>query len=95
MTAYDWHNDVDEMHRRDREKAEFKQTMDSSWELPEAERKALPAKFHQPIWDGLGVPHSWICAQCWGEDWVSTWPCEIATTGGLEVAKASGLGYRR
>lgn len=62
-------------------------------ELTAAERVALPARYHQPHWDGLGTPHSWICQACWGDGWQTPWPCDVATRGGREVAEAAGLSY--
>ena len=62
-------------------------------ELTDAERVALPPAMHQPFYDGLGKPHSWICAVCWGDGWQTSWPCEIATRSGVEVARAAHLDY--
>lgn len=60
-------------------------------ELSEAARQALPAIYHRPVFDGLAKPHSWICAVCWGDGWTCRWPCEPATTGGVELGRALGL----
>lgn len=57
------------------------------------ERQALPAEYHQPHWDGLGTPHSWICQVCWDDGLQTFWPCEPATRGGKAVAEAAGLSY--
>lgn len=66
-------------------------------EMTYEERKALPAKYHQPVWDGLGSPHSWICEVCWDDGLTSAWPCEVAAapagTNGLEIARAGGMRY--
>jgi len=64
-------------------------------ELNYAQRQALPAAWHRPHWDGLGVPHSWICTVCWDDGLVTAWPCEVAQAGnnGLEIAQAIGLSY--
>jgi hypothetical protein len=62
-------------------------------ELTEDERKALPAIHHRPHWDGLGKPHSWICTACWGDGWQTSWPCEVATAGGRELAQHLGLEF--
>jgi hypothetical protein len=64
-------------------------------ELTYSQRRALPAAYHQPHWDGLGVPHSWVCQVCWDDGETTAWPCEAANTGnaGLEVARAAGLSY--
>jgi hypothetical protein len=63
--------------------------------LTSEERKSLPAKYHQPHWEGLGTPHMWICAVCWDDGSVTSWPCEVANTGnnGREIAIAGGLEY--
>jgi hypothetical protein len=61
------------------------------FEMEEAERIALPAIHHRPVFDGLASPHSWICAVCWGDGWTSGWPCAPATAGGRELGKALGL----
>lgn len=60
-------------------------------ELDEVERQALPAVYHRPVFDGLGEPHSWICAVCWGDGWQTSWPCQPATAGGVELGRALGL----
>lgn len=59
------------------------------------ERKALPARYHQPHWDGMGVPHNWMCSVCWDDGLTHAWPCEVAQAGnnGLEIARAGGLSY--
>ena len=62
-------------------------------EMPEEDRVNAPAELHQPHWDGLGAPHSWICTACWGDGWQTPWPCEIATKHGKAVAQAGGLDY--
>lgn len=64
-------------------------------ELTYEQRKALPAKFHQPHWDGLGSPRSWICQVCWDDGVQHAWPCDAASTGnnGLEIAQYGGLSY--
>jgi len=61
------------------------------FEMGEADRIALPAIYHRPVFDGLGMPHSWICAACWGDGWTTRWPCPTATAGGVELAQALGL----
>jgi hypothetical protein len=62
-------------------------------ELSEDERQALPARYHTPHFDGLGKPHSWICQVCWGDGWQTSWPCQPAIDGGVEVARALGLSH--
>lgn len=60
-------------------------------ELTEDERVALPAVHHRPVFDGMGKPHTWICAVCWGDGWMTKWPCKPATRGGKELGEALGL----
>lgn len=62
-------------------------------ELTPEERQALPAECHRPVWDGMGTPHLWQCAVCWGDGWTTSWPCEPARAGGLVLARALGLDY--
>jgi len=59
--------------------------------LSEQERQALPAVFHAPVFEDLGKPHAWICAVCWGDGWMTKWPCRPAITGGKELGEALGL----
>jgi hypothetical protein len=56
-------------------------------ELPETleERRKLPARFHIPRWDGDGIPNAWLCAVCWEDGVVYSWPCEVAMQHGGEV----------
>lgn len=56
-------------------------------ELPETieERRKLPARFHTPVWDGNGQPNAWLCAVCWEDGVVYSWPCEVAAENGGEV----------
>jgi hypothetical protein len=68
---------------------------EATFELTYAERVALPPAYHQPFFDGLGVPHSWLCAVCWDDDLVTSWPCEPATAGGVELAAHLGLKAHR
>lgn len=60
-----------------------------SWELlvemTEQEKADLPARFHVPRFDDLGQPNAWLCAVCWGDGWVTGWPCKTATKHGTEV----------
>lgn len=58
-----------------------------------AQRQALPARLHQPHWDGMGVPHGWICQVCWDDGVQTLWPCDVATEGGKAVAEASGMSF--
>lgn len=60
-------------------------------EMTDEQRVALPAIYHRPVFDGLGMPHSWICSACWGDCWQTSWPCEPATKGGVELGRALGL----
>lgn len=56
-------------------------------ELPETieERRELPARFHVPVWDGDGQPNAWLCAVCWEDGVVYSWPCKVAAENGGEV----------
>jgi hypothetical protein len=54
-------------------------------DIPEDQRAALPARFHTPVWEGNATPNAWLCAVCWGDGWVTGWPCEAAVRGGAEV----------
>lgn len=61
-------------------------------ELSEDVRRALPAGHHRPRFDGLGEPNAWLCAVCWGDGWVSMWPCDVVVRGAGAVALAKSLG---
>lgn len=54
-------------------------------ELTDEQRQALPARFHIPVFDGDGVPNAWLCAVCWGDGWVTGWPCKPAVANGRTV----------
>jgi hypothetical protein len=54
-------------------------------DLNEEERAALPARFHTPVYIESATPKSWNCAVCWGDGWVTRWPCETATAQGHRV----------
>jgi hypothetical protein len=58
-------------------------------DLTDEQRAALPARFHIPVFDGDGVPNAWLCAACWGADWVAKWPCATALEHGREVFSAA------
>jgi hypothetical protein len=47
-------------------------------EMTEAERKALRPRFHTPSFVQDSTPKAWVCAVCWGDGWVTAWPCEVA-----------------
>lgn len=72
---------------------ELQRAIAAGAELTEEQRMAAPAALHQPHWDGLGKPHSWICTMCWGDGWQTQWPCPIATQHGRDVAEAGGMSY--
>lgn len=65
------------------------------WELDDDVRIALPPQFHQPTFDSLGRPTAWLCTACWGDGWVTSWPCAVASAHGKQVAKALGVEYSR
>ncbi|GAA0705024.1 hypothetical protein GCM10010193_70080 [Kitasatospora atroaurantiaca] len=54
-------------------------------ELTDEQKAALPARFHTPVWEGNATPNAWLCAVCWGDGWVTQWPCETAARHGAEV----------
>lgn len=59
-------------------------------DLTDEQRKALPARFHTPVFDGLGQPNMWLCQVCWGDGWVSQWPCGPAQEKGAMVFVSEG-----
>ncbi|ONI48672.1 MULTISPECIES: hypothetical protein [unclassified Streptomyces] len=59
-------------------------------DLTDEQRKALPARFHTPVFDGLGQPNAWLCQVCWGDGWVSQWPCGPAQEKGAMVFVSEG-----
>lgn len=54
-------------------------------DLTDDERQALPARFHTPQFEALGKPNMWLCAVCWGDGWVTQWPCKTAQENGAQV----------
>ena len=54
-------------------------------EMTEQEKKDLPARFHLPRFDDLGKPNAWLCTVCWGDGWVTGWPCKTAVKHGTKV----------
>lgn len=54
-------------------------------DLTDDERRALPARFHTPQFDSLGKPNAWLCRVCWGDGWVTQWPCKAAQENGTQV----------
>lgn len=54
-------------------------------DLSDDERQALPARFHTPQFDSLGKPNAWLCRVCWGDGWVTQWPCKAAQENGTQV----------
>lgn len=86
-----WGNAVAQKLVTDRLVANVPADIDSTWELTEEERIALPAEYHQPVWMDLTTPKSWICSQCWGDGWQSEWPCKVAAENGKAVAVAGGM----
>ncbi|MEU6615352.1 hypothetical protein [Streptomyces parvus] len=59
-------------------------------DLTDEQRKALPARFHTPVFDGLGQPNAWLCQVCWGDGWVAQWPCGPAQEKGAMVFVSEG-----
>lgn len=72
--------------------SELRRRINEAAYLDDADRFNVAPELHQPHWDGLGQPHSWICSICWGDGWTTAWPCEIATKHGKAVAEAGGMG---
>ncbi|WP_327223093.1 hypothetical protein OG229_02795 [Streptomyces platensis] len=60
-------------------------------DLTAEEKAALPARFHTPAFDNLGRPNAWLCRVCWGDGWVTQWPCATAQKHGAEVFTADHL----
>lgn len=60
-------------------------------EMTEAQRLALPAEHHVPVWVGSGTPPMWLCAVCWGENYGTQWPCDVARQDGAPIAHRLGL----
>lgn len=54
-------------------------------DLTDDERRALPARFHTPHFDSVGTPNAWLCRVCWGDGWVTQWPCKAAQENGTQV----------
>lgn len=57
-------------------------------DLTDEERQALPARFHIPGFESNAEPNAWLCQVCWGDGWVTRWPCKPAVTGGRELFAA-------
>jgi len=74
-----------------RPRAEQMATVVDLLELTDEERVALPAVHHRPVFDSLSTPRLWHCAVCWGDGWLTGWPCKPAIAGGIELAGALGL----
>lgn len=59
------------------------------WELitgmPEDYVRALPARFHTPVFLDTCTPKAWVCAVCWGDGWNTAWPCKTAVENGTDV----------
>lgn len=53
-------------------------------EMSPEELTALPARFHTPEWSE-STPGAFVCRVCWGEGWMTTWPCPSALARGYEV----------
>lgn len=64
-------------------------------ELTFAERQALPAVYHQPVWYDLGTPSLWICSVCWDDGEMTGWPCATARRDGGPIAEYAGLDATR
>ena len=60
-------------------------------ELTYADRQALPAVYHQPVWCDLATPATWICSVCWDDGVTHGWPCGPAARDGRPIADYAGL----
>lgn len=63
-------------------------------DLTDEQRRSLPPRFHTPQFDRDGVPAAWLCRVCWGDGWVTRWPCATAAAHGGEVFTADHLAER-
>jgi hypothetical protein len=63
-------------------------------DTPEDQRANLPARFHTPVWEGNATPNAWLCAVCWGDGWVTRWPCATAAAHGADVFTPEHLATR-
>ena len=76
------------------EAVDLQKAPDGRWvvyDLTYEERRQLPGDYHQPVWDGLGVPHFWVCSVCWDDGLQNGWPCEQARREGEKAARSGGL----
>jgi hypothetical protein len=64
-------------------------------EMTPEQRYALPPEHHTPVWYEMVTPHLWLCQVCWGDDRVTSWPCEVARRDGRPVAERLGLAVAR
>ena len=62
----------------------------SLFELDEDVRRALPPQYHLPEWIDC-TPAGFFCRACWGDGWMTSWPCHVATAHGRTIATALGL----
>ncbi|MQS14490.1 hypothetical protein F7Q99_20030 [Streptomyces kaniharaensis] len=63
-------------------------------DLTDAQRRGLPTRFHTPVWEGNAEPNAWLCAVCWGDGWVTQWPCPTAAEHGSDVFTPEDLAER-
>lgn len=63
-------------------------------DLTADQKTALPAQFHTPVFDKLGTPKAWLCRVCWGDGWVTKWPCATAQKHGAQVFTEKDLAER-
>lgn len=50
----------------------------STWELDEEVRLALPPALHLPGYVDTCKPAGWFCTSCYGDGWMTSWPCDVA-----------------
>jgi len=63
-------------------------------DMTDEQRQALPARFHIPGFESNAEPNAWLCQVCWGDGWVTRWPCKQALAHGGEVFAAQHHGER-
>ena len=63
--------------------------------MSEEQVRALPARFHIPVFMESSTPRMWVCAVCWGDGWVAQWPCKTAVDQGLRVFTAEDYAETR
>jgi hypothetical protein len=60
-------------------------SFEDQFDLTEEQLSALPARFHTPVWMPAEQGAGFVCRVCWGDGWVTSWPCKTAREHGAEV----------